>query len=1307
MKFTTINIQGNIFTSEILDRIRQDNISFQKPQDFGLKPNELVRDEISNAWSLINTHWQFFKQKRNTFQATDNGVTETRKYWILPLLNQLGYEVSLSNAEIVNGKSYAISHRASNKDGFPIHIVGSEQSLDRRAESGPRLSPHALMQEYINSTEHIYGFVTNGIHFRVLRDATRLSRLSYLEFNLEQMVEEGHYAEFAIFYRLLHASRLKNSKDEAKDAILEFYHNEALASGSRIRERLSEAVERSILTLANGLLKHPENKELQLSFENNSINAKHYYLHILRSVYRVLFLLVIEERNLIYKENLTEEEKKLKDIYYKFYSIQRLTYLVNKSVYIDPKKTDLWQSLLMTFRLFEDASTGKVLGIDALGSGIFSNNAIQSLNNTVLNNKTVLEVFKYLVTFENENRQTVRVNYADLDVEEFGSVYEGLLEFEPVVENGAFYFKQGDERSSSGSHYTPEELVKPLIVHSLDYIIADKLKEADPEQGLLSITVCDVACGSGHILLSAARRIGFELARVRSNEDQPTPSVLRVAVRDVIRNCIYGVDLNPLAVELCKVALWLEAHEPGQPLNFLDHHIKNGNAIVGLAHFEELENGIASEAFKTLPGDDKDIATAFRNRNVLERKTKGQLTTFDVANADNDLKDLQKEFTNFSQLLENTPEEIAKKEKAYHDLIQGKKWFRLKQIADVQVAQFFISKTQENKEKLTTHSQYTGYLKTNAQIIDRGASMAISQENNFFHWFLEFPQVFQKGGFNCILGNPPFRGGLYITKDNGANFTHFIKHNTSNSGSTTDLVAYFFRRIFDIIKESGFMSLIGTNSISEGDTRETSLEEIISKKGNINHANKSVKWPGEATLHVSLISINKSRTNLNIILNNQKVNHINSWLSENNNNIKPFNLIQIQKAYLGTTVYGKGFFLSNEEKNILISTDNRSSKNIKPFLNGDDVLNNPRSEFSRYVLYFQGHNIDKIRDDFQYLYNFAFSRIYEERQKSSSKGRREKWWLYTSPADEIYKSINDLNFAIVTCFTSKYPSFTILDKNQIFSNAVVVICSDKYSRFAELQSNLHACWIQEYGSTLETRQRYAVSDCYNTYPFSKDYNKLEYIGENYYEIRKNIQIDLNIGLTEFYNFFNNKNEFRIEFIEFRKSQILLDNTVLQAYGWQDIALRHDFYEVDYLPENDRVRYTIHPEARKEVLKRLLELNHKIHEEEVAAGLWDKKKPVKEKTDKEKKVKVQKETNQVSMFEIPTHSEIIENSMVIIKNKEGKDFLYHITKNAQKGNFTGKHKQIDSSSALAMNMIGKTVNDTFEFGGVEYQIIEIK
>src|SRR5690606_5506821 len=270
--------------------------------------------------------------------------------------------------EIINDKSYAVSHRANNKDDFPIHIVGIQQTLDKKADiGGARLSPHALIQEYLNNTEHLYGFTTNGAMLRLLRDATRLSRLSYIEFNLEQMMEEGLFAEFALLYRTLHGSRVANKKEENAESILEWYHQEALSSGSRIRERLSQAVEQSILLLANGILENPSNESLRQEIEDNKITPHQYYLHILRTVYRILFLLVIEERKLTYPEKRDIELNRKRDVYYKFYSVQRLTYLVDKKVYIDPRKTDLWQSLLTTFHLFENSEHGTKLGISALG----------------------------------------------------------------------------------------------------------------------------------------------------------------------------------------------------------------------------------------------------------------------------------------------------------------------------------------------------------------------------------------------------------------------------------------------------------------------------------------------------------------------------------------------------------------------------------------------------------------------------------------------------------------------------------------------------------------------------------------------------------------------------------------------------------------------------------------------------------------------------------------------------------------------------------------------------------------------------
>ncbi|WP_448669612.1 Eco57I restriction-modification methylase domain-containing protein [Chryseobacterium koreense] len=1248
MKLTTINIQGNIFTSEILEKIRQDDISFQKPQDFGLKPSEQVRDEVSNAWSLLNTHWQIFKQKRSSFSEIDKGISETRKYWIVPLLNLLGYQVALSNAEIVNGKSYAISHRASNKDGFPIHIVGSEQSMDKKAESGPRLSPHSLVQEYINSTEYIYGFVTNGNHFRVLRDATRLSRLSYLEFNLEQMMEEGHYAEFAIFYRLLHVSRINDKKEDGKDAVLEYYHNEALASGSRIRERLSLAVEHSILTLANGLLSQQENAELRTAFEEGTLSAKDYYLHILRSVYRILFLLVIEERNLIYRENLADDEKKLKDIYYQYYSIQRLTFLVNKAVYIDPKKTDLWQSLMTTFRLFEDNHYGKALGIDALSSGIFNRNAIVSIEATKLNNKDVLNVFKSLVTFENENKQTIRVNYADLDVEEFGSVYEGLLEFEPVVENAEFRFKQGDDRASSGSHYTPEELVKPLIIHSLDHVIADKLKETDPEKALLSITVCDVACGSGHILLSAARRIGFELARIRSNEDQPTPSVLRIAIRDVIKNCIYGVDLNPLAVELCKVALWLEAHDPGEPLNFLDHHIKNGNAIVGLANYEELQNGIASEAFKFLSGDEKGIASACKKRNDEERKLQ-MSELFDLNAVDGDFVDIQNSMDQFIQMPEKTSEQIEKKAKVYHDLTNGKKWFRFKQLADLQVAQFFIPKTTENKEKLTTHSKYKTYLNSGTQILDRGASMAIAENKKFFHWFLEFPEVFQQGGFDCILGNPPFLGGQKLSGNYGTNFLEYLKYTYRPIGAV-DLVTYFFRRIFDIIKINGFQSLISTNTIAQGSAREGGLDVICSSNGVINHAIRSMKWPGQAAVEVSLITIHKGEWKNQFLLDNKSVERITPYLDDSEVIGKPMPLLSNKgKSFQGSIVLGKGFVLSIEEAEKLIEKDPRNKDVLFPYLNGDDLNNDPEQKPSRWVINFFDWDEEKAKT-YPDCYEIVEKLVKPERQrwKKDDEGNEmigtyalrkplpQKWWIYGEKRPALYNTISELDLVMVIPLVSKYSAFEFSQTNTVFMHKLGVLILNDFHSFAILSSSIHNLWCWKYSSTLGSGTlNYSTTDCFENYPFPQDNKKsLENVGKEYYHQRKHLMHKIELGLTKIYNIFHSKgiqedidsNDNHVRYLKkhlekkplisnyediiddirhLRKLHIQIDQAVLDIYGWNDIQLNHGFYELEYLPANDRVRFTIHPTARKEILKRLLLLNLQQYNEESKSDTFAK------------------------------------------------------------------------------------------------------
>ncbi len=641
MIFPSIDIQGSIISSDLLAKIRSEQADFQQGKDFSSElSNSKLKDEISSAWQDAKGQWAIFQSKLSRLKNGETATTETRNFWVVPLLSNLGYTLSYNaQAEELNGKAFNIGYRDSQLDGLPIYIGGFYESLDKRPENKKlRVSPHAMVQEYLNYSEHLYGVVTNGKCLRLLRDASRITRLSYVEFNLQKMMEEDLYSDFVTLYRLLHASRMPRKMDGGADSIIEKYHQQGLEAGSTIRNKLGDAVKDSILDLANGFINHPKNSLLREAFKNGEINEDRYYRHQLRIIYRLLFLFVIEERNLVYSESNTPETKRFSQIYFNYFSLMRLRKMARKLQPPDAQRHyDLWQSLLSTFSLFEDKEMGKKLGIMSLQGELFSYGAITSaqydLHLCYLSNAVLLKVMKALGYFENENGVLIAVNYGGLDVEEFGSVYEGLLELklkiDPIVggDSLSVTFDASSERGTSGSHYTPEELVQPLIKHSLEYLIEDRTnayyKKRENKEGtvqsLLSLKVCDVACGSGHILLSAARRIALEVARVQTDEEQPNPLAIRKAMKQVIRQSIYGVDKNPLAVELCKIALWLESHNPGEPLNFLDHHIKCGDAIVGLAHREELEKGIADEAFKTLAGDEKEVISLLLKRNKKER----------------------------------------------------------------------------------------------------------------------------------------------------------------------------------------------------------------------------------------------------------------------------------------------------------------------------------------------------------------------------------------------------------------------------------------------------------------------------------------------------------------------------------------------------------------------------------------------------------------------------------------------------------------------------------------------------------------
>lgn len=1279
MNFPSINIQGNILSGEILEKIRIEDINHQTTASFGLGKNVKVRDEIGLAWSTMRGLWQTFKIRKERLAPEDSGTTETRNFWMLPFLTTLGYDVEKATAELIDNKTYAISHRAPNLQGFPIHITGINDSLDKRRETGgPRLSPHALVQEYLNKTDdHLYALVTNGRHLRLLRDATRLVRMTYLEFDLEKMMEEELFSDFAILYRVLHASRMPQEKGEGETAIIEQYHQDSLEAGARIREKLSEAVEYAIKHLANGFLQHPGNNDLRQAVSEGAITPSEFYLYSLRLVYRMLFLLVIEDRGLVYPDKLDEEARRRREAYLGFYSLNRLRRMAERKLFIDGGKHDLWENLKVTFSLFENLRLAQKLGLQPLASGIFHPDAISPLSGTRLYNLDLLEVMQRICYFHDQERKLmVKVNYSDLDVEEFGSVYEGLLEYKPVFSemNGkpVFSFQAGTERSSSGSHYTPEELVRPLIQHSLDYIIDDCLKKpherlkAEPgsaplkalqEKALLNIKVADVACGSGHILLSAARRIATELARVRTGEDQPSPSAMRHAIRDTIRHCIYGVDKNPLAVELCKVALWLEAHNPGEPLNFLDHKIKCGDSIVGLAHREELKNGIADEAFKTLAGDDKEVAAGFRSQNKRERmerrvKETQLATEFDQTTTAS-VQEAIAEYTSFAALPETTPEEITRKEKAYQRFLDGKGHQWLKLMADLQVAQFFIPKTNENKDYLLTDAPYRQVLAGYKGWQNRPAAKAsvLAQEKRFFHWFVEFPEIFENGGFDCILGNPPYLGGKKISGAYGTDYLNYLITNYFPAGGQSDFIVYFLKRIFNVVSLKGLLSILTTNTISQGDTREFGLGKILENQGVINFAFPSIKWPGKANLEVTIISICKScNENLKIFFKNEETTFINSFLETGGNVLTPLQLkVNQNKSFKGSYIGGLGYTLTEREKSELIIKNALNQEVIFPYITGGDLNDDFLQRNSRWVINFFNWQIDKAMS-YHECFEIVRKKVKPVRDKANRASNREKWWIYAEDRPGLYNAISSVKRVLGVSQVTKHLIFSFLPKGLVYDTSMIIFPLENNNSIAFLQNSIYDSWARKYGSTLESRLRYTPTDCFETYPFPKNLilhheQQLEAIGEAYYENRRQLMLSIKLGLTKTYNAFHAPEiqpgitaeelsgfdkkaiekkygkelwnlwnhlqrtegtcilEEAIEgIVKLRELHLQMDQAVLEAYGWDDVLLRHNFYEVDYLPENDRIRFTIHPDERKEVLKRLLELNHQYFEEEARQGL---------------------------------------------------------------------------------------------------------
>lgn len=797
LAYTALRIEGGLIPAEELTRLTTlaaPDATEQTEGRYNIPKGLKLRDEIARYFKIAQNLWQDFAQQRQRQDANPHSITV--QTLLLPLLRQvLCYtDLTAQNSVPSSGNShhtYNIGHAALG-GRLPVVLAGFDQPLDLAAErfgdTNPetgrtrRRSPYMLAQEALNASDQsLWAVTSNGLKLRILRDNPSLTRPAYVEVDLEAIFTEELYADFTAFWLLAHASRFgKTQPDgtptEPTDCPWERWRNAGQKSGETVRMNLRFQVEHALRSLGAGFLSHPANTSLreQLQNQEQSSTAKQaFFEELLSLVYRFIFLATVEDRtdpstgrSLIFTPEATPEQQ---ERYWQGYS---LTWLRERAVRRSSHDThsDLWQALSITFNGL--ASGQSALGLPALG-GLFAQEQCPLLSQCQIDNRHLLAAVFQLGYFRQSTGLT-RVNYRDMGAEELGSVYESLLELvpdyqhlsQPHAARLAFVgdedeaSNKGNARKLTGSYYTPDSLVQELIQSALDPVIAHTVQAhpANPVQTLLELTVCDPACGSGHFLLAAARRLADEVAKLRAAAvgGAPTPSDYRHALRDVVGHCIYGVDKNPMAIALAKTALWLEAYTPDRPLTFIDHHLQVGDALLGVLDPKILENGIPDEAYAVLSGDDKATAAALKKQNKAELKSWKEVVANDLFAATNLVHDA----TAIEQLADDTLDGIATKRSAWaHASVQAGQ-STLAKLADTYVAAFLAPKVPQGQGQIPLSGYLWSLLHPNANQPPKPelaqAAHDLCRAHSVFHWWLAFPQVAAKGGFAVMLGNPPW-----------------------------------------------------------------------------------------------------------------------------------------------------------------------------------------------------------------------------------------------------------------------------------------------------------------------------------------------------------------------------------------------------------------------------------------------------------------------------------------------------------------------------------------------------------------------
>ena len=1047
-----------------------------------------------------------------------------------------------------------------------VRVIEAGEDFDRvvRGRGQLEASPHGRMERLLRQTGVPAGLLFNGRALRLV-SAPRGESSGWLDFRVGEMIQTaGRPISTALRLLLGQARLLSLPRAQRLAALLDAsrkFQNE-------VSEKLAEQVLHALYELLRGFQAAHDESKSELLREPLAQHPDEVYRALLTVILRLVFLLYAEERDM-----LPEDETFLR-----YYSLAGLYERLREDAALFPDTMDqrhgAWAQLLVLFRMIYDGAESGAMRLPKRHGVLFDPDRFAFLEGRPsggarqvherievpwVPDGTIYRALEKLLVLDGE-----RISYRALDVEQIGSVYETMMGFRLETATGRSVAIKAQKKHGAPTAVDLEALLAELAGKREKWI----KDRTDPK---VSATIKKVVAAAATV---EAWRAHDEVPTIPPDEDE-----VIFARRLIAQRCIYGVDKNPVAVDLAKMSLWLFTLAKDHALTFVDHALRHGDSLVGLSRkqIEALHWHPASPILKGLGvREPLEAVTTLRKR----------IRQANESVSDRELRDLW----------DQAQSELGK----------------VRLLGDLVMAAFFDGEKPKERER-----KRDGYV---SEIVSSGAEQYrgwLEERRHArrplapFHWEIEFPEVFaERRGFDAVVGNPPFLGGSKISTSLGASYLAYLLQAHPGTTGNADVVAFFFRTSFDNLRPSGSMGLIATNTITQGDTRRAGLKEIARRGGQIFAAIRRTRWPGLAAVVISVVHVYKGRYEGQRVLNLKPAVTITSYLFPRGGNEDPERLVANRDVvFKGSSPNGAGFVLAESEALTLGLHEQRQRKVILPYLTGEDLYDTPDQSATRFAICF-GEMTFEEASRWPLVVKHLEATVRLQRMSNKDPKLRETWWLYERYRPELYRRIVSLHQVLASSRVGEHLSLARVTSRQVFADALNVFTLNSHASFAILQSRPHEIWARFFGSSLEDRLRYTPTDCFETYPFPKNWESdpgLEAAGKVYYEFRSALMVRNNEGLTKTYNRFHDPDESDADILKLRELHAAMDRVVLDAYGWSDIKTDCEFL-LDYEIEEDERgnkkkpwRYRWPDEVRDEVLARLIELNAERAKEEARSG----------------------------------------------------------------------------------------------------------